>query len=66
MTELQQLLTRPCNIRVHLAAPVERLVNLGITPNAVWEKDFLPAGVETGGERSVCEELTWTLSLWVT
>ena len=53
MNTLQQLLTRPCNIRVHVAAPVGRLVKLGVAPNVVWEKEFLPEDVEKGGDRYV-------------
>ena len=48
MTKLQQLLTQPCNIRIHLAAPVEGLVQLGIAPNTVWEKNFLNAEKNAG------------------
>ena len=63
MNTLQQLLTRPCNIRIHVAAPVGSLVKLGPAPNVVWEKEFLPEDVQKGGDRYVHSHLSASIFL---
>jgi len=55
LEKLRNILTQPCNIRVHMAAHVEKLVRHcgSVNPADVWVKEFLPPGLDFSGERFV-------------
>jgi hypothetical protein len=53
LEKLRNLLTKPNNIRVHMAADVSRLVSHQAEPNKIWREEFLPSGAETSGQKYV-------------
>ena len=52
LSTLRELLTKPCNIRVHLAANTDNL-SQSLQPEQVWTQAFLCGVADAAGDKSV-------------
>ncbi len=51
MEKVRNLLTKPQNLRVHLAVHAPTAAN-SLSPQAPWIEEMLPKDCDTGGDRS--------------